>query len=401
MIVANGMYALDLRVAGKTYPIGDGRVQYVRIYENVFDLGPTAELIVDDRLNLILETLPFTGNEDIEIGFGTSEQDIQYHTFKVFKSYPVLSSDVSRFHFELYSKSIDSLIAPMQYKSYEASKVSDVVAAIALDVGMEYEVEVTSDVAGTWFCPGWSYATFLRFLVENARSSGYATSGYLCFVDLVGKLCFYSTDYAMRRLPENGRLNLSVIIEDEDIDKPLYEMRASFYNGQILPRGGLGLTTDYYDWETGTFSSYPLTIDQTKHSGMSNYLAILSDDLDASTHVRAAARVESAFDLQLLKNESEDQLVRMVDSLVRMEVLIDGNLDLHSGRKVAITLPSAYPQAKINAALSGEWLIERITHVVLPRFASKLVLARSGVDAGRDAKLVSPHRRVTGDVESV
>lgn len=382
-----GQFVVEIKFGGKLYPVAESRLQFLQIFDNVEMLGPSAELVIEDRTNFLTEILAFSGQEDVEIRWGRTRDDICTHTFKVFNSRGIVKVNSTLYEMNLLSKSALSLLVPAKFKSYPMMKVSEVVEEIADELALDAEVEDT-DQEFNWFCPGWSYGAFVRWLATKSRSLRNRVAGYLSFVDLDDKLNFFSLDYAMVR--EEPIVNITPLISESEKDAEMYGMRITHCPGNTLPVGGLGATKGYYNWEMGEFTSIGKTLEDTVHKGLTEAVGIHSSDLDRESVFSNFGTIHSESELHLVENPLESMLILSAEALMRAEVVTAGDHRYRPGKRVRLTVPSAFPSVAKAAILSGDWIIQRVTHRIVPDYAVLLTLMRSGVSGSEDADLLTP-----------
>lgn len=83
--------------------------------------------------------------------------------------------------------------------------------------------------------------------------------------------------------------------------------------------------------------------------------------------------------------------MRALGTMVKTEILIRGDLRVQAGKVVNMRIKSPIQEVGTNQTVSGRWVVERVTHQLLPTFVTKILMYRSGV-GGSNSKdlLVAP-----------
>jgi hypothetical protein len=410
---------LDVQLGGRTYPIGEGRLIQLRFFETSTYMAPMAELSLEDRGDWLTEIMPLTGTELVRLSIPDlvrkdGKQEMQEHSFRIHRAIATRSSSDSHLiKLYLISDVALPLLDRARFKSYASMKISDAVAAIASDVGLESEIEETDAQTFDMFCPGWNYAQMIAWLADRARSAKYQTCGYLYFIDRDGTLRFMSPESVKNQKPaltltSKDMRDTSEYDEGDAVQGPY----RAFYNSmQMGVQGALGVTGSWFSFEGAKFKEYPTTIDgsdegESVTGGWTNYerSSVAGTQLQGTADRVSVRLAEVASRSVMLtcpvavnaqseefeRARAESVLLRAANSLVKFEVLTDGDLRVKAGTVVVLQVNSPLPQAMINQTFSGRWVVERVTHQLMPRFVTKMMLYRSGVGGYDGVALVQP-----------
>ena len=415
MYGVGGGYLLDVKVDGVSYPVGEGRLAHLRIHEWSSVTAPMAEIALDDRDNFLVEMKGLTGTEVFEIGIGDNENNIVYTPYRLFKATSTRhGSDSHLIKLLLVSDKAVPMFSPARFESYPASTVADVVRSIAADMNFDVEVEATE---GTFnlFCPGWTYSQFLAWLADRARSVTHGTSGFLYFVDMDNKLHFYSAEYAKVRKSQVNVIRKDLAdpdsYDDKDVDLGPYRV---FQNPMFLGnQAAWGLTSAFFDFENNKFVEAPLTVDgsqgasrslaspgftsfertatrSTVVKGLADSLSMLSAHTDGRNVIVNGGVQSDVPDVALELTLHEARLVRALNSMNKQEFLLVGDLRIRAGGLVEQQIGSPLPQNVINQTFSGKWVVEKVTHQLVPQYVTKITVFRAGVSGSDKAGLLVP-----------
>lgn len=415
MYGVNEEYVVDIKIDGLEYPVGEGRLARVRMHEWSSVVAPMAELALNDRGNFLVEIMGLTGTEVVQIGIGRGEDDVDNHSFRVFKVVSTkFGSDSHMIKLMLVSVKGAPMLSPARFTSYPNSTVSDAVKAIATDLGMDYEVE-TTDGSSNLFCPGWTYAQFLAWLADRARSKAHGTAGFLYFVDINNKLHFYSAEYAKAKSPLLNVVRKDLAdpesYDEKDVDLGSYRV---YQNPMMLGnQAGWGLTSAYFDFEANKFVEAPLTVDGsqgvlqslgapgytsfgrdatvgTTLKGLADSLSMLSSYTDGQNVISHDGVAQSVGEDGLKNNALESRLTRTINSMNKQDLLLQGDLRIRAGGVIDQQIGSPIPENAINQTFSGKWVIEKVTHQLVPQFVTKVTMFRAGISGSDKAGLMSP-----------
>jgi hypothetical protein len=410
-----GGYLLDVKVNDFTYPVGEDRLKSLRLHEWSTRLCAMAELAIDDRGNALTEMIGLTGTDVFSIGVGDNLDNIVYHDFKLFRITAARSgSDSHLMKLYLISDKARGLFTPARFRSYPTQKISDIVKSIAAELGMEYEVEETDGTYDT-FCPGWTFGQLLGWLANVARSLAHGTAGFLFFVDMDDKLHFYSAEWAKKQKSVINVVRKDLDDPDQydekDVDLGPYRV---YMNPMFMGvQGGWGLTGAYFDFENAQFVDDPITLDGTSradaayatpgythHSGeattgttmlgLVDNVVMRKNDLDPANVFVAQGVASGADDVSRREAALEAQMLRPVNGMVKDDFLVVGDLRVRAGSLVSEQVGSPIPENIINQVFSGKWVVERVTHQLMPQFVTRFMGFRSGISGSDDAELVVP-----------
>lgn len=410
-----GEYLLDVKVDGVSYPVGEGRLAHLRVHEWASVMAATAEIALDDRSNFLVEMKGLTGTEVFEIGIGDEENNIIYTSFQLYKATSTrYGSDSHLIKLLLISAKAIPMFSPARFESYPSSTVADVVRRVADDLDLDVEVEATEGEFNL-FCPGWTYAQFMAWLADRARSVAHGTVGFLYFVDLDNKLNFYSAEYAKVRSPQVNVIRKDLAdpdsYDEKDVDLGPYRV---FQNPMFLGnQAAWGLTSAYFDFEVGKFVEAPLTVDGSQGvpvslddagfgaferkptagtvvKGLADNLSMLSSQTDARNTIVNDGVASEVGEAELHGAKAEARLVRALNSMNKQELLLKGDLRLRAGGLIDQQIGSPLPQNIINQTFSGRWVVERVTHQLVPQYVTKVTVFRAGVSGSDKAGLLVP-----------
>jgi hypothetical protein len=415
-----GVFEVDVSINGNPYPLGNGQLISLRLHETALSLAPMAEITLEDRLNFLVELIPFTGTESIRIRLGRDEEDMFDHEFFVFDGSAAKSStDSHRVTLSLISKSCLGMYYPSRYKGYPSSTISGVVSDIVSALGLETDPFGFETTRGSYslFFPGWTYGQFLGWLAARARSAAHSTAGFYVFVDLEGKLHFCSPEFIKVQDPVATITPMDLTNEDKYEDTDLNQGPYTTYTTQLMlgTQGAYGVNLAYSNFlSTGSrFVESPMTVDGrqssqaarpssgfTSHTresvgstvmkGLASNVSIQKAQLYPDSFVVDGGLITDSDNLELAEANQESMLLRAVNSLVSIQGMIEGDLLLRAGRSVEINAQSVYPKRIQNQTYAGKYVLERVTHQILPSFWTQFVGFRSGVGGSDDVNLTTP-----------
>lgn len=410
-----GKFLVDVKVGGTSYPLGEGRLAHLRIHEWSSVMSPIAEIALNDRMNFLMEIMGLTGTETFEIGIGDREDNILYTPYRLFKATSNRQgSDSHAIKLLLVAEKALPLYRGARYESYPGASVAEVVDSIAGELNLEVELENTQGAAD-FFCPGWTYAQFLRWLAARATSTTHGTTGFIYFVDMENKLHFYSPEYAKVKgaAVDVVRMDLGDIDSYAEKDVDLGPYRVYQNPMRLGVDGGWGITSAYFDFEANKFVEAPVTVNgsqgvtrafpdsgytsferkataATRLKGLADNLSILESDLDGLTRISDGGVASVVGESDLRTASSEATLLESVVDMNKQDLLLVGNLNVRAGGLIAQQVGSPLPDNAINQVLSGKWLVERVTHQLMPDYVTKVMVYRAGISGSDKAGLLTP-----------
>jgi hypothetical protein len=416
-----GEFLLDVKVDGVTYPVGEGRLAHLRIHEWSSVVAPMAEVALNDRTNFLVEIQGLTGTEVFEIGIGDREDNITYYPYRLFSAVSTrYGSDSHLVKLLLVAEKAVPMLSPARFKSYPGSTVANVVKSIAADLDLTVETEATLGEFDL-FCPGWTYAQFLAWLADRARSKAHGTSGFLYFVDLDNKLHFYSAEYAKVRSAQVNVIRKDLAdpdsYDEKDVDLGPYRV---YQNPMLMGnQAAWGLTSAFFDFESNKFVEAPLTVDGSQGAprslgapgfasfergatrgttvkGLADSLSMLSSHTDGRNVIVNGGVQNSVPNVTLEKTYNEARLVRALNSMSKQELLLVGDLRVRAGGLINQQIGSPLPQNVVNQTFSGKWVVEKVTHQLVPQFVTKVTVFRAGISGSDKAGLMVPPGGVVG-----
>lgn len=408
-----------------TYPIERGRLVSLRVHEMSTVMAPSAELCLSDRGNWLTELVPFTGTEVFKIGLGAGVDNAIYHDYRVHSAHSAKGgADNQQIKIYLVSATANGMFSPARYSSYPAMKASAVVQEIASELGLGIDDKgfEETDTARNWFCPGWTYAQFIAWLADRSRSKQHATAGFLYFVDIEGNIHFSSPDriYTQDPILTIAALSPSSAEKEEETDSTDIQegtYRVWYHPLMMGTQGAYGMNLCYWDFKTGKFMEEPFTVDGSNGStaaqptsgfthheraavartlmrGVTDHVALLKKNIDPDTLVLNSGVVNSVDNVEIIRDMTESRVLRPTQSLIKMEILIKGEIRMRAGRLIDVRVNSPFPQHMTNQVHSGKYIVERVTHQVMPAFHTKIVCFRSGIGGSDDVNLLTPPRRI-------
>lgn len=415
MYGVGGEFLLDVKIDGVTYPVGEGRLAHLRIHEWASVVAPMAEIALNDRTNFLVEIQGLTGTEVFEIGIGDDKDNIIYYPYRLFSDVSTrYGSDSHLVKLLLIAEKAVPMLSPARFKSYPGSTVADVVRSIAADLDLDVEVEATE---GTFnlFCPGWTYAQFLAWLADRARSVAHGTSGFLYFVDLDNKLNFYSAEYAKVKTSQVNVVRKDLAdpesYDPKDVDLGPYRV---YQNPMLMGnQAAWGLTSAFFDFENNRFVEVPLTVDGSQGAarslepsgftsferaatrgttlkGLADSLSMLTSYTDGRNVIVDGGAQNDVSDVALETTYHEARLVRALNSMSKQELLLVGDLRVRAGGLIDQQIGSPLPQNVINQTFSGKWVVEKVTHQLVPQYVTKVTVFRAGISGSDKAALMVP-----------
>lgn len=422
MYGVGGKFSLDLKFNGVTYPVGEGRLASLRFHEMSTYMTPMAEIALEDSGNWLVEVMPFTGTEVVDIGLGNGPDDMIYHSFRIYNSHAERSGGSShRVKLYLVSAQAAGMFQPSRYRSYPNMLASEVVESIVDELELEVDDQgfEPTDAPHDFFCPGWTFAQFIAWLADRSRSKQHGTAGFLYFVDLEGKMHFCSPEYVKVQKP-----SLTIIPKDPNQEEAYAETDIQqgthrvYFNPLLMGgQGAYGVNLCYWDFTTGKFVEEPLTVNgetgvtaaaatsgftsherntlaATRLKGLADNVGMLESSLDPDTVIINGGMLDEASSREYARQSAEAKLLRTVNSLSKIEMLIEGDMRVRAGKLVDIRIGSTHPSHMINQTFSGKYIVERVTQQVMPGAWTKLLCFRSGIGGSDEVNLVEPPRRI-------
>lgn len=409
-----GNFEIKIDIDGTSYPIAEGRLRKLSLYEMSTYMAPMAELHIEDRGNVLFEMFPLTGTNTVVIRVKDSKANEEINTFRIFRAVATRhGADSHLIKLTLIAAECMKLFSPARFKSYVSKKFSDIAAEIAGELGLETDIEET-DSTYTTFCPGWTYAQYLAWMGCRARSNQYHTAGFDYFVGFGDKkpvLRFLSQEWMKNQTPVIDILGKELLsdesYDENDVDHGPYRM----YENPVLMggQGGYGVTSAYFDFEDSEFVEIPLTVDGssasvpaesgfqkfdrmtnpgTQFQGISDNISMLKEDVEQQNIVMWSGVADGWQNKEWAKNCAESKVLRSLGSMVKTEILIKGDLRVQAGKTVTFHIKSPVEDVKTNQTISGRWLVERVTHQILPTFVTKIMMYRSGVGGSNSKELL-------------
>jgi hypothetical protein len=417
-----GQFQIDVKINGAQYPIGEGRLRKLSLYETSTYMAPMAEIHLEDRGNVLFEMFPLTGTNLVELRVQDEKEEEEFNSFRIFRAIATRhGSDSHLIKLFLMSEECSKLFTPARFTSYVSKKLSAIAAEIAAELDLETDIEET-DSTYTIFCPGWTYAQFLAWMADRARSAQYRTAGYDYFVGFGNRkpvLRFLSQERMKNSDPVVDIIAKDLIsdepYDENDVDQGPYRV---YENPTLMGgQGGYGATACYFDFTNSRFVEVPLTVDGssigsvaaagyshyerianpgTQFQGLADNISMRKDDVDESNVIMWNGISIGVQNEEWAENTAEATVLRSIGSMVKTEILIRGDLRVQAGKTVNMRIKSPVEDVDTNQTVSGRWVVERVTHQLLPTFVTKILMYRSGVGGSDDKELLVPPGGVIG-----
>lgn len=409
-----GQFQIEVKINGAEYPIGEGRLRKLSLYETSTYMAPMAELHIEDRGNFLFEMLPLTGTNLVELKVQDEKENEEFNRFRIFRAIATRhGADSHLIKLFLLADECSKLFTPARFKSYVSKTLSAIATEIATELDLETDIEQTESTY-TIFCPGWTYAQFLAWMAARARSAQYSTAGYDYFVGFGDRkpiLRFLSQEYMKNSEPVIDIIAKDLIsyesYDENDVNYGPYRM---YQNPTLMGgQGGYGATSCYFDFTNSKFVEIPLTVDGssagsvasagyskyervsnpgTQFQGLSDNISMLEGDVDPSNVIIWSGVATDVQNAEWSANSAESTVLRALGTMVKTEILIRGDLRVQAGKVVNMRIKSPVEDVDTNQTISGRWVVERVTHQLLPTFVTKILMYRSGVGGSNDKDLL-------------
>ena len=343
-------------------------IQSCYFIEDIFSYCMTGKLTFLDMYGL-MEHGPFTGNEQITIIYGESEdRQLPFDIWKVGRVQQTSPIDPTGENLmEIYF--VDPVFELYSMKRYSKSftglkKTTDIITEMLVniiglkskDISME---ESTTDVTN-FIIPYWTLMESISWLLKRSRGKESNTSGYVCY---------NSTEEGLT----TNVSTLNTLFDDKNyIDDELYvfegdqSKRNKVLNWWIsgldkhstkVIRGG---KWKGYDAETKSF----LNLEYTYADGVGDSVLLGKKSLyNDISDVDTVNKMMGEKSLALLQDTVYSEWIRRYCMQQVMNIYVRGHESRYAGQQIKINWPSTERSELYNKMLEGKYLVKSITHM--------------------------------------
>tara|TARA_Y100001938_G_scaffold48115_1_gene67044 strand:+ start:686 stop:1936 length:1251 start_codon:yes stop_codon:yes gene_type:complete len=366
------------------------------LYEGMYTESISGNLLIADRNNLMSE-IPIVGNEKIYISLEDSFEKTIDLEFKVYSigSYSIenlgTSGYILNFTSEEYFISENTSIS----RSYKNLVISEIAKIVYKELNTKKEIEVEdTEFIHDLIIPSWSPFKALKWLTGRAISASHKGASFRFFETFDGYK-FKSLESYMQDDVYNTYINIPIPTFKTEVDyqlirqfivKDLANVMENQFDGMyssrvithdIIKREAKVLDFNYRD----TFSDY-------NHLNPSILLPKVNDNsLDYTDNPQGRIDIVPKH-FKLFDNEGQnynshrEKILQIRKSQfaqinnLRIQIGIDGDLDIRTGNVVDIKTPSGQTDGswKWDPYLSGKYLVTSIKHTFSPNSHTTLLV---------------------------
>jgi len=371
----------------KIAELGNSIIRKFTMVESLEQMFITGELVFEDNYGIV-EKLPITGNEQIEINFiqetekGTTptkrlEKTIIFEIFKISRETGV-NARTNLYTFSLVEEGFFNLLGISYSQSFSNVKVSEIISSILnhqLDFKKKkitFTVEETIDRIN-FIIPYWKPTTSIRYLTKIARRSKYPQEGGFIFYSSLGKetskttiKSFTSIATLLEQKPnvdESEKFYYKVAtVSSEFINTVIAAKTNKFINREDLKNGVQGKT--FYGIDFLNDKNIIM-----KEKGISDFIKrniFLGSNLHLPNSIenkKAQVTFKGYHQEGLLEAESDYFFRMSFESAGEDNIYCNGNMDRYAGKMIYIAEGGgSSADAMYNEKRSGTWLIKKIVH---------------------------------------
>jgi len=378
----------------------------------VLDLNrflPSFRLKIRDSNKILSQLIPFDkvlNNVEISINRDFSIDRASIFSFDVYRRFPS-SSDIYDFS-GLFS--VKEFFAPDKTRAF-TSTAQSALEDIGIEIGADLtEVSRTLNYEKSIIQPAWTNKKLISYLLNNLIGKE-GSAGYRCFMKLkdlgVGKgkdsvfvfkgideLSLNSIKYTIVNSPnpENDVTTGTTMF-------PMLEFRV-FDNYKFLGATGLRKKEfGYFDYEDGEYKIRNIKtvgndfFDDDFLSLSQYFLIDENDNEDENVSVLDTGR-NNDFTANF-EERPKNKLYRDINSLSKFWLTTWGLEDVYPGDVVELKFLRDVVLRKLPSYVyQGLWMVERVVHLCVPIFTTRLLLTRCGFNTEEKTSLIRAENRI-------
>jgi len=406
MTIEKSTYSVYISTQGDEFYIPVHDIDNLYFIEDIFSYSIVGKIQFNDRFG-IMEFGPITGNEEINIVYGTeNEIEMTFNIFKMSKIMPSTNSIESGTHNYLEIIFVDKTFYKLSNSYYSVSwknnRCSDIVADIsknALNINSFQKWEDSVEISDIFYMPYWTPKQAIDWLSERCTGVNSNRAGYL----------FYKNSVGNNFITLDGLLSNRDILTVNNNDNGIY----AFENSNITSINKIisyqvsgidnhskkklkGETNIGYDFERKKiiYGSYSYS------EGINNHIllgkkSLFPDIPDDNININYTGESDKNY----LNNMGYNEWVKRYCMQQTVNIIVKGHEERYAGGIIEIVWPSSDDKEKFNKNFDGKYLIKSITHQFTntnPPYRQKLILIKNAYEDSDNTELLLAKNRNMG-----
>ncbi len=382
--------------------------QFVKIYEGLSMGSPY--IIVDfvDANGDAVNINKMDTNAVFTLSFGKSIEDSRTVRMKIskidFGNRELGKSSNYAFAVHFVHESWNAFLHQTYNRGWSNIRYSDIVKTIASESGFNVlRIAETPNTIQQVTQPNWSNLKMIQQISDRAKPTNPATGHFEFGIDLEGNFFFMPLSELISKAHENrsnrpaseNRSNIPLFKLDGNPLSETERTRLKEENGFVpqtfhsisvqenymdkIIQGAGGITTSYYDFETGTYKKKEQKMSETNIDQLSEWSLIHSDNEKSSMRMYGGRDVT-------IEQKGINRLSNSSNAIQKIEIQCDGTSYVKIGDLVEVLIPNP-PEvytSPYNEVYSGYYIVANIENVFrLHRntaYKTILTLTRQGIE---------------------
>jgi len=389
MIELVGNYLLRIELGGTTIPMSFDMIKEFTIVQDMGKFLPLFRFAVYDPTGLFVHTLPSDRTVNkmyVEIGKSIGEELDNSFNFLAYRKFPESQARIQSI-FEVSGLLDNKMLFDREFVRGFSGKVSGTLETIAKEIGCDsINISPSLNYVMNLIQGKQTNAKFLKDL--QTRLSGRAGEhDFRCFVKRVN----HKNVFVFRTLKEliNAPVKKKYIMNDVGFEdrEPMFDFQIVDSYGVL---GSLGVKVqqyEYFDWENGRYVRDK--VDLSDFMSLSDYFLVEADAEETSRTIFLGR--SSIFDY---KAQMKSKLSERVMNLLKMWILVPGDINVAPGDLVDVLIPDAmYTGDPYIFQYAGLWMVERVVHTLTTSHRMRLLLTRNGIDTTMPTTLLKARKK--------
>lgn len=386
-------FHLDIKIGADRLPLSLEHIEEFYIVQDLRKFLPSFRLRLRDAEGMLSHLLPFDKKANtltVTLGAGTVVDGISEYIFKIYRRFPT-SDDIYDVEGLL---DVEGLFSPCRVRGFSGS-IRENISTIALDDLKLDSVDISAslDYSKNLVQPNWSNAEFLRYLEGNLLGLQ-EEAGYFCFIYCKKRnkiLVFKSIKDLYSQVVKYNFVNTfdPQLDKSKNIKYPIFEYKV-YDNYGVFLDGGKVLNYSYFDYDNSEFKVDSVwakgnSISQDDFYSLTKYFLIDKDDSVVESIGMSGGR--STDFSSTSKGQGKGKYYKSINDLSKLWITSLGLEDIYPGDIVKVQFLTN-PSLMMSYQYHGFWMVERVIHMIGRRFATRLLLTRSGMNTAASTTLL-------------
>lgn len=395
------VYQLRFRFGDTDVPVTPENMNRFQITMALDRLLPTLYVEFKDATGFLTHLTPYDDRYNVlNVTFANDmrPEDQTEVGFRIFRRKP--NSVVGYSNYVLFQGflNVPNCFSPNYERGWAETPVSTILTEIADDMGIKSDslnLNLGLSNAISIVQPNWTNIQFLNYLASRIQST-VGDYGFFAYVDmpefLKVRFNFMSLTTLVSRKPKYTFVAVPEIQTRDDF--PIYKYQIIDNFDLIANMGIKQQSYGYFNWDTGTYVTDTIALEDVTFTSLSNYFAY-----DSNSNINGLSQNYIGRTNDLLSTYapvSTGAYYKKINSLVKMIIVSDGNTRVVPGDTIKVVFPEILQgQSLLSYQYSGYWLVERVRHSFGSVFTTEYLLTRPGFDTDKDTSFVKAQKVLT------